>query len=113
MVGVGVTLDAGPGQIYVNYSWAQEGKGSAVTSGCQNGTVLCARVGGLGGGNNGGANEYQVSYTYPLSKRTSVWAGYVKIANDAQAAYNFGVNSYTVAVGGRPQGLAFGAWHNF
>jgi predicted porin len=113
MIGVGVTVDAGPGQIYVNYSWAQEGKGSAVTSGCQNGTVLCARVGGLGGGNNGGANEYQVSYTYPLSKRTSVWAGYVKIANDAQAAYNFGVNSYTVAVGGRPQGLAFGAWHNF
>ena len=48
-----------------------------------------------------------------LSKRTSVWAGYVKINNDAQAAYNFGVNNYNIAIGGKPQGLAFGAWHNF
>ena len=32
---------------------------------------------------------------------------------ERRAAYNFGVNSYTIAIGGRPQGLAFGAWHNF
>jgi predicted porin len=113
MVGVGVTIDAGPGQIYFDWAWAQEGKGSAVTSGCQNGTFACARVGGLAGGDNGGSNQYEVSYTYPLSKRTSVWVGYNKIANESNAAYNFGVNNYTIANGGRPQGLAFGAWHNF
>jgi len=113
MFGIGATIDAGPGQIYFNWSWAQEGKGSAVTTGCQNGTVACARVGGLAAGGNGGANFYEISYTYPLSKRTSVWAGYVKIANDSLAAYNFNVNNYTIANGGRPQGLAFGMWHNF
>ena len=75
--------------------------------------MACARVGGLAAGDDGGANQYEISYTYPLSKRTSLWVGYNKIANDAQAAYNFGVNSYTIAIGGRPQGLAFGAWHNF
>jgi predicted porin len=113
MVGVGATWDVGPGQLYFNYSWAQKGKGSADTNGCNNGTVTCARVGGLAAGPNGGSNFYEVSYTYPLSKRTSVWAGYVKIANESQAAYNFNVNNYTIANGGRPQGLAFGMWHNF
>ncbi|HET7098211.1 MAG TPA: porin [Casimicrobiaceae bacterium] len=113
MVGVGVTWDLGPGQLYFDWAWAQEGKGSAVTTGCQNGTVACARVGGLAAGGDGGANQYEISYTYPLSKRTSVWVGWNKIANDSQASYNFGVNSYNVAIGGRPQGLAFGMWHNF
>ena len=113
MFGVGVTIDAGPGQIYFDYAWAQEGKGSAATAGCNNGTVACARVGGLAAGSDGGSNQYEISYTYPLSKRTSLWVGYNKIANEAQAAYNFGVNNYTIAIGGRPQGLAFGAWHNF
>jgi predicted porin len=113
MFGVGVTINAGPGQIYFDWAWAQEGKGSAVTAGCNNGTVLCPRVGGLAGGNDGGSNQYEISYTYPLSRRTSVWVGYNKIANDAQASYNFGVNNYTIAIGGKPQGLAFGAWHNF
>ena len=113
MVGVGVTWDVGPGQFYFNYEWGQEGKGSAVTTGCQNGTVACARVGGLAAGSDGGANFYEVSYTYPLSKRTSVWLGYVKIANKDQAQYNFNVNNYNIAIGGRPQGLAFGLWHNF
>lgn len=113
MIGVGVTVDIGPGQLYADYAWADEGKGSAVTNGCRNGTFTCARVGGLAGGNEGGSKQYEVSYTYPLSKRTSVWVGYNRIANEANAAYNFGVNSYPTAIGGKPQGLAFGAWHNF
>jgi predicted porin len=113
MFGVGVTIDAGPGQIYFDWAWADEGKGSAVTQSCRNRTIACPRVGGLAGGPDGGANQYEISYTYPLSKRTSVWVGYNKIANDALAAYNFGVNNYQISTGGRPQGLAFGAWHNF
>jgi predicted porin len=113
MFGVGVTWDVGPGQLYADFAWADEGKGSAVTNGCRNGTAACARVGGLAGGNEGGSKQYEVSYTYPLSKRTSVWVGYNRIANEANAAYNFGVNNYTIAIGGKPQGLAFGAWHNF
>ena len=30
MFGVGVTWDIGPGQLYFDWAWAQEGKGSAV-----------------------------------------------------------------------------------
>ena len=75
--------------------------------------MACARVGGLAAGNNSGSNQYSVSYTYPLSKRTSVYAGYVKISNDANAGYNFGVNAYQSAIGGRPQGIVLGAFHNF
>ena len=102
--GVGVTIDIGPGQLYADYSRGQDGTGSAPNG---------ARVGGLTRGDSTGSNQYEVSYTYPLSKRTSVYAGYNKISNDAFAAYNFGVNSYPIAIGGKPQGLVFGAWHNF
>jgi len=112
-LGVGVTIDAGPGQIYFDWSWAQEGKGSAVTTGCQNGTVLCARVGGLAAGGSAAANQYEVSYTYPLSKRTSLFAGYNRVANDANASYNFGGNAYNIAIGGKPQGIVVGGWMNF
>jgi predicted porin len=56
---------------------------------------------------------YEISYTYPLSKRTSVYTGYVKIRNDANAAYNFGVNTYATAIGGDPTGFVLGAFHNF
>ena len=113
MFGIGVTWDIGPGQLYFDWSFGDEGKGSSVTTGCSSKITACPRIGGLAGGPESKSNQYEVSYTYPLSKRTSVYAGYNKIANDAQAAYNFGVNSYQIAPGGRPQGIVFGAWHNF
>jgi len=111
--GVGITWDLGPGQLYADWSWGGEGKGSAVTSGCSNGTVQCGRVGGLTAGPSSSSNQYEVSYTYPLSKRTSVYAGYNKIANNQNAAYQFNVNSYNIATGGKPQGAVLGLWHNF
>ncbi len=60
---------------------------------------------------------YEVSYTYPLSKRTLLYAGYVMIANDKNAAYNFHVNQITGVCTGngapcgdsaRPQGAVTG-----
>jgi len=113
MFGVGVTWNLGPGQLYADWSYGQEGKGSAPTG---------ARVAGLAKGDGSAANQYEISYTYPLSKRSSVYAGYNKIANGATAAYNFGVNPYpssssgtvgNLAFGGKPQGVVMGYWHNF
>ena len=37
-----------------------------------------------------------MTYTYPLSKRTHVYAGYVKVNNDRNAAYTFSINGYTI-----------------
>ncbi len=34
-----------------------------------------------------------MSYTYPLSKRTLLYTGYVMIDNDSNAGYNFAVGS--------------------
>lgn len=111
--GIGVTIDIGPGQLYADWSRGNDGGGSAVTSQCRSLTQTCARIGGLAGGNSTSANQYEISYTYPLSKRTSVWAGYNRVANDAYASYNFNVNSYATAIGAKPQAFAIGAWHNF
>ena len=101
----------------------QDGKGSSVTSGCLAKTAACPRIGGLAGGNDASVNQVSVSYTYPLSKRTSIYTGWVLIDNDAAASYNFGVGNYpnatttggagNLAIGGRPQGFMFGMWHNF
>jgi len=113
MVGVGVTWNVGPGVLYADWSWGQEGKGSVANG---------ARVAGLAKGPDSDANQYEISYNYPLSKRTQVYAGYNKVANGAMAAYNFGVNPYpsgssgtqgNLAYGGRPQGFVIGMFHNF
>jgi predicted porin len=102
--GVDATLDVGPGQAYFRWSFAGEGGGSVVDG---------ARIAGLAKGDNSSSNQYQLSYAYPLSKRTSLYAGYAGVLNKSNASYNFGVNSYGTAIGGKPQGLAAGMWHNF
>jgi predicted porin len=42
------------------------------------------------------ASQWELSYTYPFSKRRQVYAGYVKLDNDRRAAYVFSNNAYTV-----------------
>jgi predicted porin len=103
--GASATIDIGPGQLYAFYGHASDGKGSAATG---------ERVGGLAKGADTSAEHYEISYTYPLSKRTSVYGGYVKIANDDGASYNFATNAINnLAVGGRPEGFLLGMCHNF
>jgi len=103
--GVSGTVDVGPGQIYAWYGRANDGKGSAATG---------ERVGGLARGGDTSAHHYEISYTYPLSKRTSAYVGYVKIDNDRNASYNFATNAIgSLAVGGKPEGLLVGMNHNF
>lgn len=93
MWGVSGMGNLGPGQYYLGYFRGNNGSGTAkcVTSG-STGLTTCPRVGAVTMGDNTGVNMYELSYTYPLSKRTLMYAGYVMINNDKNAAYNFGVN---------------------
>ena len=113
--GISATAPLGPGVLYAFYGDASDGKGGAADG---------TRVGGLTKGGNTGSKQYEVSYTYPLSKRTSVYAGYVKLDNDRNAAYSFNINGYTIATGctvsqstcgdnGKPEGIVLGMIHLF
>jgi predicted porin len=103
--GISATFDLGPGQLYTWYGYADDGGGSAAAG---------QRVGGLAKGADTSAQHYEISYSYPLSKRTTVYGGYVKIDNDRNASYNFATNSLSnLAVGGKPEGFLVGMSHNF
>jgi predicted porin len=107
------TGNLGPGQYYIAYFKSNDGTGSSA-----NGT----RIGAVTKGDETGAQQWEISYTYPLSKRTLLYTGYTMIDNDKNGAYNFGVN----AIGGvcqgngaacgdaaKPQGLVLGMVHFF
>jgi predicted porin len=114
--GVSGTIPMGPGTWYAFYGWAGNGKGSTCDindEGCS------ARVGGLAKGSDTKSQQYEISYTYPFSKRTQVYAGYVKINNDNHAAYTFNINPYPGSgsnfgiVGAKPGGFVLGMIHLF
>jgi predicted porin len=114
--GVSATAPIGPGALYAFYGKALDGKGSAATG---------SRVGGLTLGNDTSSQQWEISYTYPLSKRTQVYAGYVKLQNESKAAYTFNINAYTInttcvtdsncpnGANGKPGGLVLGMIHLF
>ena len=113
--GISVTAPIGPGAVYAFFGDALDGKGSAPDG---------SRVGGLTKGNDTSSQQWEVSYTYPLSKRTQVYAGYVKLNNDRNAAYTFNINAYTISTActtsqatcganGKPQGIVLGMIHLF
>jgi predicted porin len=86
MWGVSVTAPIGPGALYAAWLGASTGGGAAAGE----------RVGAVTQGNDTNSQQYEVSYTYPLSKRTQVYVGYVKINNDKNAAYTFNINAYAI-----------------
>ena len=104
MWGISGTMPMGPGTWYAFYGWAGDGKGSADDG---------VRVGGLAKGDDTRSQQWEISYTYPFSKRTAVYAGYVELHNDSNASYTFNINPYTIAVGGKPQGFVLGMIHLF
>ena len=113
--GVSGTFDLGPGQVYAYVARANDGKGSA----CDINDVGCTRadgaVAGLARGDNTSATEWELSYTYPLSKRTLTYVGYHQIDNDDHAGYNFDINAVAgvPAAGFKPKGFVVGVVHNF
>jgi len=111
--GVSLTGNLGPGQAYFFYGKANNGTGSAADG---------QRVAGLVKGENTSASQWEISYTYPLSKRTLTYVGYNKLVNKSAAAYNFNINAYNPVSatdasyntpGGDPGGLVFGMVHFF
>ena len=82
--GASATMLAGGGSIYAFWGRAGEGKSGADV-----------RVGGLASGEGTRADQYELSYTYPLSPRTLLYAGFVRLDNGPRASYNFATNSYT------------------
>jgi predicted porin len=116
--GVSATATLGGGKLYGFYGKGSNGKGSA-----PDGTS----VGYLTRGGNTGVQQWELSYTYNLSPRTAVYAGYVKLINECKASYTFNINAYPIAVGqfnapsgsagdfcsGSPGGGLFGILHTF
>jgi predicted porin len=102
--GVSATALVGGGVIYAFWGRAGNGTGGAV-----DGTV----IGGLVKGPNSGADQWEVSYSYNLSERTMLYAGYVRLNNQANALYSFNINPYPTAPGGNPGGVVFGIAHFF
>lgn len=118
---ISAIVNVGPGQFYAMYNGTNNGRGGApcvTTAGVTN----CPRVGGVTMGPSTKTQMYEFTYTYPMSKRTLVYGGYVMIDNQKNASANFHVNQITgictgngAACGdaGRPQGLALGLVHFF
>jgi predicted porin len=100
--GISGTGQWGPGTWYAYYGYADKGKGGG------------SRVAGLASGDDTDAYDWEISYTYPLSKRTSVYAGVHQIKNEANAAYNFNINAYPTSTQGlRMTGVVLGMIHLF
>lgn len=102
--GGSVTVPLGAGTVYAFAGRAGEGKGSP-----------SVRIGGLTSGTDSGAWQYVVSYTYAFSPRTSVYAGFVGLDNERNAAYTFAINPYAndSPTGLKLRGLVLGAFHFF
>ena len=96
------TVPIGPGELYALFGTARNGSGPTG-----------ARVGQLAAGNNTGADQWTISYTYALSKRTLAYAGFQQVRNDDNAAYNFNINPYVVVNGANANGFVLGLVHFF
>ena len=106
-----MTIDAGPGLVFLYVGHAGNGKGSAADG---------SNVGGLVKGESTGSTQWEASYTYVLSARTWLYGGYVKINNQSNASYTFDSNLYPVVCNtypnggcGKPGGFVAGAVHFF
>lgn len=102
--GVSTTIPAGSGWIYAFWGRASDGKGT---------TADGTQVGLLTKGPGTGSDQWEVSYTYNLSLRSLVYAGYVQINNRANASYTFNINDYSIAPGAKPSGFVLGMAHFF
>lgn len=102
--GISATVPVGGGSIYAFWGHAGNGRGSAV-----DGTA----IGGLTKGPDSASDQWEVSYSYPLSLRTLLYAGYVRLNNRANASYGFNINDYSTSVGAKPTGYVAGMVHFF
>lgn len=102
--GLSSTLAIGDGNFYAFWGKAADGKGGAI-----DGTT----IGALVKGPDTSSQQWELSYSYNLSLRTMLYAGWVKIDNRPNATYTFNINPYPVAPGARPSGIVLGIAHFF
>ncbi len=111
--GASLTGNLGPGQAYFFYGQANNVNGVQAAGN---------RVLGMVAGPNSKAGQWEISYTYPMSKRTLLYTGYVKLINKDAAQYNFNINPYNpvsssdaayATPGGDPGGFVLGVVHFF
>jgi len=103
LVGGSVMVPLGAGKLYGAAIYADRGRGAKT-----------GNVGNVRAGKNTEATQYELSYSYDLSKRTTAYVGYVYIDNGKAATYSFGHNGNAgVAAGVDQQGLIFGMVHFF
>jgi len=102
--GLSGTVAVGDGNFYAFWGKAADGKGSAI-----DGTTIGALVKGA----DSSSQQWELSYSYSLSLRTMLYAGWVKIDNRPNAAYSFNINPYPIAPGAKPSGIALGIAHFF
>jgi predicted porin len=102
--GISGTVPLGGGSIYAFWGHASNGKGEAVDG---------TSIGGLTRGPDSASDQWELSYSYSLSLRTLLYAGYVRINNSANASYGFNINDYSMVRGARPTGYVLGMVHFF
>lgn len=76
-----------------------------------------ATIGAVRAGSGTGATHATVGYDYQLSKRSSVYAYYTRLANERNGIVDFAINRLNATTPGQPgatlSGLALGMRHNF
>ncbi len=116
MYGISGTAPIGPGTFYA-YWGLVNGSGGCNVGGVEG--VAACRIGGVVNGSNDRAQQYEISYTYPLSKRTLLYAGYIGLNNDNNTGYTFNINPYLQQsngvgpLGGNLNGFVLGTVHFF
>ena len=110
---ISATVPIGAGKMYVFFGKASNGKGSATDG---------ETVGFVMHGANTGTGQWEITYTYSLSPRTMLYAGYVKLLNDQYNRTTFNINAYPTSIckfgdstctQGRPGGFVTGMVHFF
>lgn len=119
---IGGTYDFGVVRIYANY-FEQKAVGdkqvnlmlgAAVPVGLSTFKATVARSNRSGPGLDADdASQWGVTYTYFLSKRTTLYGAYGSIGNDGQAAFVPTDSSPAATPGGRASALQLGVSHNF
>lgn len=74
-----------------------------------------AKYQSIGAGGTPKADTAAIAYTYPLSKRTNLYATYAKTwnKNGASLGLQNSANTYGTVANGSPQAVAFGVRHQF
>ena len=100
---VGAGVRAGPGELLISYTNLKSGAGRTASLGGTAGTQATGKVWG-------------VAYTYPLSKRTNLYANYGQTNNSAGGAFGLSANGTSIAAGApgeKVRAVALGVRHQF